>query len=70
VKQGLEGEANDGNISPILVLGENDSGPMVRKSLPLIGFDLIKNGENQSGNPSGQEINKRVPSHNPSAICL
>jgi len=43
VKERLEGEANDGNISPILMLWENDSGSMVRKSFPLIGIDLIKN---------------------------
>jgi len=63
VKQGLEGEADDGNISPVLMLGKNDSGPRIRKSLSPIGLDLIKNGENQSGNPSGQEVDERVSSH-------
>ena len=68
VKHGLEGEADDGNISPVLVLGKNDSGPVIRKSLSPIGFDLIKNGENQSGNPSGQKINNRTPSHHRSIV--
>ena len=63
VKQGFESEADDGDIGPVLVFWENDSWPMIRKNLPPIGFDPIKYGENQSGNPPGDRIDERVPSH-------
>jgi hypothetical protein len=42
VKEWDKGNADDGNISPVLVLGENNQGPLIRKNLFSLGLNEIK----------------------------
>jgi hypothetical protein len=53
VKQWLEGETDDRNICPVLVLRENDDRSVKRGNLFLFRFNPIKDGKNQLSNPLG-----------------
>jgi hypothetical protein len=63
VKERGKGDADDGDIGPVLVLGKNDHRPLIRKNFLSLGFDAIKNGKNQLSNSSGHTIDKGVSSH-------
>jgi hypothetical protein len=63
VKQGLEGEADDGNISPVLVFWQDNSRPVIRKGPHAVRFNPIKQRKNQTGNSSGDRIDETVSFH-------
>ena len=42
VKEWCKGNADDGDIGPVLVLGENDHRPLIRKDLLPLGPNEIK----------------------------
>jgi len=62
VKQRLEGETDDRDIGPVLMLGKNDHRSMIRKRRSLLSLDPIKNGKKQSGGTFGYRIDDRVSS--------
>jgi hypothetical protein len=64
VKEWCKGNADDGDIGPVLVLGENDHGSLIGKDFLPLRFDAIKNGKNQLGNPFSYGIDNRVSFHN------
>jgi hypothetical protein len=63
VEQGSERETNDRNIRPILVFGENDRRPLIRKSLLPLDFKVIKDGEDHLGRFFGDRVDKGVSFH-------
>jgi hypothetical protein len=64
VKEWCKGNTDDGDIGPVLVLGENDHRPLIGKNFLPLSFDAIKNGKNQLGNPFSHGIDNRASSHN------
>jgi hypothetical protein len=63
VEEWLEGKADDRDIGPVLMLGENDHRSMIRKHCFPICLDPIDNGEDTSGDLFGCGVDKGVPSH-------
>jgi hypothetical protein len=63
VKEGLESQAHQGNIGPVLVFGKNDHGSAVREN--ALGFDLnpIEDGENPTSNLPGKLVDEGAPFH-------
>jgi hypothetical protein len=43
VKEWCKGNADDGDISPVLVFGENDQRPLIGKNPLSLGLNEIKN---------------------------
>jgi hypothetical protein len=42
VKQGLEGETDDRDVGPVLMLGKNDHRSMIREDRSLLSLDPVK----------------------------
>jgi len=63
IKRKFEGEADKGNIRPVLMLRKNNGRSVQDRSLLHLGLDPIQNRENRLANPLGDGIDKRVPSH-------
>jgi hypothetical protein len=63
VEEWLEGKTDDWDIGPVLMLGENDHRPVIRKRRFPLCLDLIKNGESALGDLFGCGVDKGVPSH-------
>jgi len=68
IKQGLEGEADDGDIRPVLVFRKDDRRAMIRETFSPLGLHPIENGENESGNPFGCEVDEGTSSHHSSGL--
>jgi hypothetical protein len=65
VKQWLEGQADDRYIGPVLMFGEDDHWPLIRKRCLCLYLDPIKKGEHHSDNPFGHEIDDGIPFYHP-----
>jgi len=65
VKQWSDNKANHRNVGPILVLGENDHRPLIRKNLLFLSLNPIKDGKDDMGNPSGHGVDNGISSHEP-----
>jgi hypothetical protein len=63
VKQRFERKADNRDIRPVLVFGQNNHGPAIRKSLLPFDLNLIENGENQAGHSFRDGIDKGVSFH-------
>jgi hypothetical protein len=63
VKKGLEGQANEGNIGPVLVFGKYNHGSVVKKSALRFDLNPIEDGQDQTGNLPGNVVDERAPSH-------
>jgi hypothetical protein len=63
IKQGLEGEADDGDIRPVLVFRKDDGRAMIREYFSPLGLHPIENGENESGHLFGDGIDEGASSH-------
>ena len=64
VEQRSKRESNDRNVRPVLVFGENDRRPVIRKSLFPFDLKVIKDGEDHLGRSLGKEIDKGASFHN------
>jgi hypothetical protein len=63
VEEWLEGKADDRDIGPVLMLGENDHRSMIRKRCFPLCLDPIKNGEDTLGHLFGCGVDKGIPFH-------
>jgi len=64
VEQRSKRETNDRNVRPVLVFGENDRRPVIRKSLFPFDLKVIKDGEDHLGRFLGEGIDKGASFHN------
>jgi hypothetical protein len=58
VEQRTERKADDRDIHPILMLGENDRWSVIRKSFLPLDLNVIKDGEDHLGRSFGDRIDK------------
>jgi hypothetical protein len=65
VEQRFKGEADNGNIGPILMLRQNDSRPVSRKITTHLGLNPVEHGENSTCNPFGCEVDEGISFHAP-----
>jgi hypothetical protein len=63
VKQWLEGQADDRDIGPVLMFGEDDHWPLIRKRCLCLYLDPIKKGEDALSHLSSCDVNKGIPLH-------
>jgi hypothetical protein len=56
VKEGLEGQAHQGNIGPVLVFGKNNHGSVAKKSALRFDFNPIEHGQYPPGHLSGNTV--------------
>ena len=63
VEQRSKRESNDRNVRPVLVFGENDRRPVIRKSLFPFDLKVIKDREDHLGRFLGEGIDKGASFH-------
>jgi hypothetical protein len=70
VKERGENNAEDRDIGPILVLGENDHRPIARKDPLAFDLNSVKNGKNDFRNLFSQGVDKRISVHIETVIIV
>jgi len=63
----MEGEADEGDICPILMFRQDDCRALSRKNRLPFDFDPVKKRENDLSNLSCDGIDDGISSHSPSA---
>jgi hypothetical protein len=70
IERKMKGEADEGNIGPVLVLGQNDKSALKRKTVFPLRLNPIEGRENQSGNPLRYGIDEVAPAQHHSDTSL
>jgi hypothetical protein len=63
VKQWLEGETDDRDVGPVLMLGKNNHRSMIRKRRSLLSLDPVKKGKKTLSHLFSCDVDKGIPFH-------